>query len=186
MVPLLHEGAWMLLCNAAMRLGLMVICFGEVFVEDKPVVPGDFKLVARYRPGFSDSRPWEYTITADGKVVQEIGRGGNGTEKPQKQNKLSQEDLGALVTTIKKADFFKLKEHYRGEVTDLPTLILEITMDKKTLHVLVYGYQFLKEKDDQLAADRFLSVWSEVIRKIPSPNPEQTPDRYKPGNYRNG
>jgi hypothetical protein len=36
---------------------------------------------------------------------------------------------------------------------------------------------------DQDAVYRFLGVWSEVISKVPTPNPDQKPDPYKPGDY---
>jgi len=49
--------------------------------------------------------------------------------------------------------------------------------------VLLYGHRFLREKEDQEAADRFLGVWSEVLKKVPAPNEDQKVDLYKPGNY---
>jgi hypothetical protein len=149
-----------------------------------PRAPDDFRIVARYAPGYSNWLRWQYTITADGKVAQDIGPGGrSGGERSEQQTKLSKDDIGALFAKVKGAHFFKLKAQYKGEVTDEPTLVLEVTMDEKTHQVLVYGYRHLKEKEDQNAVDRFLSVWSEVIRKVPAPNPDQKPDLYKPGNY---
>src|SRR5262249_20678190 len=147
---------------------------------DAPAVPDDFKVVARFSPGYSNWLRWQYTITADGKVAQDIGPGGGGGgERSQKETKLSKDNIAALFTKVKQADFFQLKEQYRAKVTDNPTLVLEITMDKKTHKVLVYGYRLLKEKEDQDAVDRFLGVWSEVIAKVPAPNPDQKADLYR-------
>jgi hypothetical protein len=149
-----------------------------------PVVPDDFKIVARYGPGYSNWLRWQYTIGADGKVVQDIGPGGRGGgERSQKQAKLSKDAVGALFARVMEADFFKLKGQYKAKVTDNPTLVLEVTVNKKTHRVLVYGYRHLREKEDQDAVDRFLGVWCEVLRKVPAPNRDQKPDLYKPGNY---
>lgn len=174
-----------MLCHKTIAvLGLVASLFAVTSATGSPGAPDDFKIVAQYDPGYSDWLRWQYTITADGKVAQDIGPGGRGGgERFEKQTKLSKDDIGALVAKVKGADFFKLKEQYKGGVTDQPTLVLEVTMDKKTHRVLVYGYRHLKEKENQNAVDRFLSVWSEVIRKVPAPNPDQKPDLYKPGNY---
>jgi Domain of unknown function (DUF6438) len=174
----------MLFLKTIAVLGLVASVFAVASATGSPGAPDDFKIVARYGPGFSNWLRWQYTITADGKVAQDIGPGGRGGgERSEKQTTLSKDDIEALFAKVKGAEFFNLKEQYKGKVTDHPTLALEVTMDKKTHQVLVYGYQHLKEKEDQNAVDRFLGVWSEVIRKVPAPNPDQTPELYKPGNY---
>jgi hypothetical protein len=150
--------------------------------EPQPV-PNDFKIVVRYGPGYSNWLSWQDTITADGKVIQDIGPSRSSDERSRKEAQLTKEDVAALYAQVRKADFFTLKEQYRGKVTDNPTLILEVTADGKTHKVLLYGHRRLTEKEDQDAADRFLGVWSEVLRKVPAPNPEQKPDLYKPGQY---
>jgi hypothetical protein len=165
-------------------LGLVGSLSAVASATGSPRAPDDFKIVARYAPGYSNWLGWRYTITADGNVAQDIGPGGRGGgERSTKQTKLSRNDIDALFAKVKGADFFKLKEQYRAKVTDNPTLVLEVTMDKKAHKVLVYGHRHLRDKEDQKAADRFLAVWSEVIRKVPAPNPNQTPDMYQPGNY---
>ena len=165
---------------------VLLACSSAAPAADPPAVPDDFKMVVRFGPGYSDWLSWRYTITADGKVAQEIGPGGRGNppERTEKETKLKKDEVAALFAKVKEADFFKLKEQYKGKVTDQATLILEITADKKTHTVKLYGHRFLREKEDQDAADRFLSVWSEVLRKLPAPNPDQKVDLYKPGNYR--
>jgi hypothetical protein len=151
---------------------------------EPPAVPDDFKIVARYAPGFSNWLAWQYAITADGKVVQDIGPGGRGGgERSRKETTLSKDDVAALYARVKEADFFTLKERYRGSATDQPTLVLEVTANGKTHKVQVYGHRFLREKEEQDAGDRFLGVWSTVLLKRPAPNPDQKPDLYKPGNY---
>ncbi|MFO0969171.1 MAG: hypothetical protein U0793_26755 [Gemmataceae bacterium] len=152
--------------------------------KDPAPVPPDFKLVAGYGPGYSSWLRWQYTISADGKVAQDIGPGGRGGgERVEKETTISAKDVVALFAKVKEADFFTLKEQYKGKVTDNPTLVLEVTMEKKTHKVLVYGHRHLRAKEDQDDADRFLAVWAEVIRKVPAPNPEQKPEMYKPGAY---
>jgi Domain of unknown function (DUF6438) len=173
-----------------MRLSLQfaLFVFGSLTVaaaaDDPPAVPADFQIVATYGPGYSNWLSWKYSITADGKVVQDIGKGGRGGGEPsQKETTLKKEEVAALFAKVKEAEFFKLNEQYKGKVTDQATLILEITADKKTHKVLLYGQRFLKEKEEQDAADRFLSVWSEVLKKVPAPNADQKPDLYQQGNY---
>jgi len=158
-----------------------------ISAANPPAVPGDFRIMAKLGTGYSNWLAWQTTISADGKVVQHIGkggRGGGGGEPMDKEAKLAQEDVTALFAKVKDADFFKLKEQYRGKVTDMATLRLEITADKKTHAVLLYAPRFLTEKADQDAADRFLGIWQEVLKKVPAPNEKQTPELYKPGVYR--
>ena len=147
-----------------------------------PAIPDDFKIVARCAPGYSDWLSWKTTITADGKVVQAIGVRGGG-EPRIVEAKLMKDDVTKLVGLTQKADFFKLKDRYAAKVTDQATLYLEITTDKKTHTVAVYAHRAIQGKEDQDAVDRFLGIWAEVLRKVPSPNKEQNADLYKPGNY---
>jgi Domain of unknown function (DUF6438) len=172
--------------NLLAMAGLFISLIGVAnAADDPPAPPADFKIVARYGPGYSDWHSWQVTITADGKVTQHIGKGGRGGgEESDKEAKLSKDDLAALAGKVKDAEFFKLKEQYKGKVTDMATLILEITTDKKTHKVLLYAPSFLTDMDDQKAADRFLGIWSDVLKKVPAPNEKQTPDMYKQGNFR--
>jgi hypothetical protein len=174
-----------MLCHKTIAvLGVVASLCAAASAAGAPDTPDDFKLVARYGPGLSPWLRWQYTITADGKVAQDIGPGGRGGgERSEKQTKLSKDAIAALFAKVKGADFFTLKEKYQGGATDQPTLVLEVTLGKKTHRVLVYGHRHLTEKEDQSAVDRFLGVWSEVIRRVPAPNPDQKADLYKPGNY---
>jgi hypothetical protein len=149
---------------------------------DAQPVPDDFKIVARYSPGFSNWRSWTTTIGADGKTLQKVGPGGRGGggEPAEKKTELSKEDLGALLSRVKEADFFKLKGKYRGGATDQATLTLQVTLGKKTHQVAVYGHRFVRDKEEIDEVDRFLKVWVEVLKKVPSPNPERL-ELYKAG-----
>jgi hypothetical protein len=98
-------------------------------------------------------------------------------EDPKKESRLSEADIKALLAKIKESDFFALKERYEYDVTDNPTLILTVTQNKKTHAVLVYAPHHLRENRD---VKRFFTVWSDVLRKVPSPNPDQKPELYKP------
>ncbi len=172
--------------NHSFGRGVFVAALLAAFVSTPaPVtaqpVPAEFKVVARYAPGFSDWRSWTTTITGDGAALQKIGRGGRGGGEPsEKKSSLTKDDLKALRTRIEETDFFKLKGKYRGTATDQATLTLEVTLDKKTHKVSVYGFRFLRDKEDRDEVDRFLKVWVEVLKKVPSPNPERL-DLYKAG-----
>jgi hypothetical protein len=141
--------------------------------EDDKTVPADFKIVAQYGAGYSDWNSWRHTITGDGKVVKEVLT----IKDTKEESKLSDDDLKALIAKVREADFFKLKERYEYEVTDNPTLILTVTLDGRTHKVSVYAPSHLK---DDKEVKRFFKAWSEVLRKVPSPNPDQKPDPYKP------
>jgi hypothetical protein len=147
-------------------------------------VPDDFKLVALFGPGYSDLLPWKTTITADGKVLQNVYGGRRGGKESKNEAALTKDDVAKLAGLVEKADFFKLKPRYAAKVTDQATLTLEVTANKQTHKVAVYGQTRIQGKEDRDAVDRFLSVWGEVLRKVPAPNPGQTADKYKPGNYR--
>jgi len=136
-------------------------------------IPGDLKIVAQYGAGHSDWRSWKSTITADGQASQEIF---DWPESTRKAFKLSPGDLVDLLDQIDKAEFSKLKERYEANITDHPTLILEITADKKTHRVSIYAREAVKERDD---VERFLKVWREFLKKVPSPNPEQKSELYE-------
>jgi hypothetical protein len=141
-------------------------------------VPTDFKLVAVYLPGFSDWKGWKSTITADGKVVQEIHPGARQTEnRPQREETknfaLTDEDLKELVATVRESRFFALEKKHSVDVTDSSTLVLRVTMNGKSHEVEVYAARLLKDKPE---VKRFLRIWNEVLTKVPSPNLEQKPE----------
>jgi hypothetical protein len=147
--------------------------------EEEPL-PSNFKIIARYSPGFSDWLSWEDTITADGNVSQVIGPGRSTPGKTQKQMRLSQHDLAALLAKVNEAHFFQLREHYTNKhITDQPTLFLAVTAGSQTHTVDIYAYRHIEEKTDRAGVDCFLKVWTEVLAKVPSPNAEQVPRLYR-------
>src|SRR5262245_47943833 len=110
----------------------LAACLAAPAPRPADLIPDDFKIVARYGPGYSDWKGWTFTFTADGKVSQAIGRGGRGGGDPsEKQSTLKKEDVAELLAKVKEAEFFKLKERYAGKVTDQATLFLEVTLDGK-------------------------------------------------------
>jgi hypothetical protein len=141
--------------------------------REKEPIPGDLRIVAQYYAGYSPWKSWRYTITKDGKVAQEIF----DVEDTRRESKLTEDDLRDLLSKIGEADFFALKEKYEYSVTDNPTLVLKVTRDKKTHEVAVYAPDHLA-KDPEVR--RFFKIWDEVLRKVPSPNPDQKPELYKP------
>ena len=151
---------------------------------DNEPIPSDFRIVAQYGAGYSPWKSWKVTITGDGIVAKEGGfQGGGsaaeerGTKEQSGQTTLSGTDLRELLAEIKEADFYGLREEYSYSVTDNPTLVLTITQNKRTHRVSVYAYNHLKDDKD---VKRFLRVWSKLLRKVPSPNPDDKPDDYEP------
>jgi Domain of unknown function (DUF6438) len=117
---------------------------------------------------------WKVTIRGDGQVDQEI-YGLKG--KSKKSSRLSQADMRTLVARIRGVRFFSIPEKYDHSVTDQATLILTVTMNKKTHKVSIYALDFV-QKDDGVKG--FLTVWREILKEVPSPNPKQKPDLYNP------
>jgi len=144
----------------------------RVLAEDNPV-PGDFKINAEYGAGYSAWTSWEVTITGDGRVIQEYF----DEKEVKKRSSISKADLKALWVKVNEASFFKLQPKYSVDVEDNPTLLLTITANKVTHRVMVYAPDHLEDHKD---VKQFFRVWSEVLRKVPAPNPDQKPDLYKP------
>ena len=142
----------------------------------KTPVPTDFKLSARFSPGYSDWKPWKTVITADGTVSQEVefprsGSGRGGTTRSTLL--LTTNDLQQLVSAVRASSFSTLKTNYSQPVTDNPTLSLELTISGSSNKVVVYAPGLQKDNGD---VKRFLKVWNEVLKKVPSPNPGQQPE----------
>jgi hypothetical protein len=139
---------------------------GRADKAEKQPVPSDFKIVAEYGAGYSVRASWKCTIAADGKVTQEI----YDLDNTKKESRLTEADLGALLKKIQEADFFSLKNKYDFSVEDNPTLVLNITLNGKSHEVVVYAPDHQKKNKE---VRRFLRLWSQILRKVPSPNAEQ-------------
>ncbi len=151
-------------------------------IDEPKDVPADFKIVADYSAGYSSWKSWNYTINADGSVVQKTLPSRGSAENSTKQTKLTKDDIEVVWSKVREAHFFKLKKEYKANITDQPTLNLEITRNKETHRVSVYGYQDITQKDEQNEVKRFLGIWSEVVKLVPPPNPDQKWSMYKLGN----
>jgi hypothetical protein len=149
--------------------------------KTEQAIPDDFKIVAEYSAGYSIWHPWTATITADGKVEQKIF---DYPKSSEKKSKLSKDDMNDLQAMIKEAEFSGLKASYGAfGVTDQESMTLKITADKKTHRVYLYGYSLHKDNKDTKDKDkddmeRFVKVWREVLKKVPSPNADQRPEEF--------
>jgi hypothetical protein len=135
---------------------------------DAAAVPPDFKLVAEYGPGRTAGRPWTVTIEADGTAVQKV----YGQGSSENSVTLPPEALADLVSSITDSRFFQLAGTYSPEASDNSTLVLRVRQNETSHEVVVYAPRNLQANDD---VKRFLQVWNAVLRKVPSPNPEQRP-----------
>jgi len=141
--------------------------------EEQDLVPDDFKIVAHYYPGLGSFDSWDTTITGDGRVSQKITQFLKGGIS-RRILSLSHDDVRDLLEKVKAADFFGIPKEFSFKATDNPTLVLNVTMNKKTHEVSVYAPGHL---GNEPGVKRFLKVWCEVLKKVPSPNPKQTPEQ---------
>jgi hypothetical protein len=142
-------------------------------------VPGDFEIVAAMKPGYSPWMGWQDTIHVDGNVAQKI-LGGRGSGNDSNMDlKLTKADVELLWTKVREAKFYQLKNKYRGGATDQSTLEIIVTRNKQTHRVSVYGDSFIEGDAERKDVNRFLTVFAEVVKLVPSPNPEETADSYK-------
>ena len=145
-----------------------------ITTQRKP--PPDLTIAAEYWPGSAQYKSWKTTITPKGITNQEwYSFYGKSKKTGAKSYKLSQQDLMDLFVKVAESDFFKLRSKYDYIITDNPTLILKITMNGKVHEVMIYAPSHQRHKS---AVQRFLIVWDEVLRKVPSPNESQLPGLY--------
>jgi hypothetical protein len=159
--------------SICLQIFLGILISWTTVLADEDAIPNDLKIIAQYKSGYSDWKPWKVTITSDGNVSQEIYIIDNTGEKTfRKSYSLSRDDLKEIITEIKESNFMTLSEKYSYDVTDNPTLILTVTINQKSHQVIVYAPSHLKKKEE---VNKFLKVWNEVLMKVPSPNTEQKP-----------
>jgi len=164
---------------AFLPLVFLFACRQSTDPEDGNPDAGDLKIVAFYNAGESLWLDWKYTITGDGNVDVETFEWDGHVRK--KRTMLSKEDLTDIVAKFKEAEFHGLRKRYFTIGSDIPTLTLAITENKKTKEVSVNAGWLEKDRAPQLEeVSRFLRVWSEILRKFPSPNAEQKPELYEP------
>jgi hypothetical protein len=150
-------------------------------------IPRDFRLEAEYYPGGNlmspnRRRPWEVTITSDGKVSQKI----YGIPRPRGEQKklptLSKSDLRDLLSKIEESSFFKLKEQYLHGTAHHHTggLRLRVSLNGRTHEAnVIKGW--LGDPNDP-AEDiehpdikMFMFLWDEVLKKVPPPESPPKP-----------
>jgi hypothetical protein len=166
-----------------LALGCLSSSTGIAAEGDK--IPSDFRLAAEFYPSYVPRRaegypaptpwkpwyPWTVTITANGRALQETDVSVDDENKLiRKSFRLTRQDLAQLVRAVQDSRFYFLATEYRDNVTDNPTLILRVTMNRRSHEVLLYAPGRLKQREEVAA---FLSVWNEVIKFVPPPNPAQ-------------
>ena len=117
---------------------------------------------------------WKVTITGDGNVVKEVFDEHDGQWRKSETN-LSQVDLAAIMAKAKEAEFDSLQDHYSSGGSDIARLTVAITEKNKTKQVSVDDPSLPGTHND---VKRFLRVWSEILKKVPSPNEPEKPELY--------
>ena len=148
-------------------------CVQSTVTQDSNPGTSGVKIVARYHAGESLWRDWKYTITGDGKVDAEIFEMDGHWSKEQK--KLSSADIADILAIFKEAEFQSLRARYSANGTDIARMTLVIAEGEQTKAVSVDAHGTIEETDE---VKRFRRIWSAILTKIPSPNPEQQPEFY--------
>ena len=86
-------------------------------------------------------------------------------------------EITEVYSAFKTNQFETLKPEYKNS-TDEDRHSIDITLkqNKRTYKVFVYAPGAYEE---HIEASRFNRVWIELLRKIPSPNEDQTPEAYE-------
>jgi hypothetical protein len=136
-------------------------------------MPRDFKLVAHDYPGLTAGEvdPWETTISADGSVSQKVYVRNSSRIK---RWRISQWKLARLVAELHRIEFFTLPRHYPLKGTDCAKYVVTVIANGRSRQV-VFPTCFRTER----SVDRFLSAWIAILRAVPSPNKDETPQFYQ-------
>lgn len=161
--------------GAGVVFGLSILTFWPAFAgqasDSGHGVPADFRLVAEYYPPsdpIQPQRPWTTTITAEGHLTQNTDVSVGAEEKTVTRTiALPPSAVIEIVDTLREARFELLAPKYSYEVTDNPTLLLRVRMDKRFHEVQVYAPAHLQNKEEVAA---FLRIWKAVLRYVPSRN----------------
>jgi hypothetical protein len=136
----------------------------------------DLKIVASHLGSESLWLLWKVTITGDGKVVKEVFDEHDGQWK-KTETKIPQEDVAAIMAKAKEAEFDSLRDNYLSGGSDISRLTVAITENTKTKQVSIEDPSLPGTHKD---VKRFLRVWSEILRKVPSPNEAEKPELFEP------
>jgi hypothetical protein len=172
----------MLIAALAVLLVLGAWSVSPAIAADHDAIPHDFRLRAEYYPALphlDTARaprwyPWTLTLTADGRAHQESNRTVPGKRAIVRRSvRVAPGDLQRLVAEIRRSSFYFLAPDYAFEVTHHPTLVLRITMERRSHEVTVYAPDRVRDQPEVAA---FLRVWNQTLRVVPPLNPGQRPD----------
>jgi hypothetical protein len=156
----------------------VVVLSSSARATDRAAIPADFKITARWASP-SAGYGWTTTITADGHVVQvwsspEIYEKTGEFEK-QKRFRLTKNEIKELFDKIKKTDLLNLPTELSRGGEDTQYHLLSISMNNKC-------YETSSHRPDPKDAqeNRFYLVFAAILKKIPSPFPDQKAADYDP------
>ncbi len=175
--PMLNQGSAIvrsptMLILASLPLAFLFACRQSPVPNDSNSGGVDLKIVASRLGSESLWLLWKVTITGDGKVVKEVFDEHDGQWK-KTETTLSQKDLAEIMAKVKEAEFDSLRNHYLSGGSDISRLTVAITQNKKTKQVSIEDPSLPGTHKD---VKRFLRVWSEILRKVPSPNADEKPE----------
>ncbi len=70
-----------------------------------------------------------------------------------------------------------MKREHDSPAEDQVSLVLTVTQGGSSHKVYVYGPWYFMDDPE---VRRFIGVWDEFLKKVPSPNPDQKPGLYTP------
>ncbi len=151
-------------------------CRQSAVTKDSDSGGVDFKIVASRLGSESLWLLWKVTITGDGKVVKEVFDE-HDLKWRKTETKIPREDVAEIMAKVKEAEFDSLRNHYLSGGSDISRLTVAITANKKTKQVSIDDPSSPGTHKD---VKRFHRVWSEILRKVPSPNEAEKPDLNEP------
>jgi hypothetical protein len=157
------------------RLSVLMIVLSipcPLLLADDYAIPADFRIVARFGSAETGWKSWTTTIRPDGTAIQKYDDdSGDKNVHVRKTMSLNRSEFKALHERVKEARFFSIPPEFRDEALHGTTLILHVTSQGQTHEVSVCGPEAFRDDKD---VRRFMAVYAEVLRAVPSPNPEQT------------
>ena len=100
-------------------------------------MPADFQITLERSPCFGTCPVYVLTVSADGSVEY---KGDSFVLAEGRQTAtVSAEEVAALYTAVRSADFFALEEGYAIEATDIPTATTTVTAEGRTMTISRYG-----------------------------------------------
>ena len=177
----------------ALELGIMapgpIFCASSAFPQQSPLheptkakVPEDFTVFAEFLAGhevLEGTVHWTLTIDHTGKAVQEyyllpgIDTKRKGHQK--KTVKLSARDMEEILRAVEDTAFIKLKSRYGHPFTPPVGKVIVVQARGKRHRVEVFLDPTIDLSCKKDVAS-FQKLWSELLRKMPSPNRDPTGD----------